>query len=133
MATLAVIGVAAAAVVLAAPDPRPSLRHETEALAARLVRAREEAVLTNRPVAATLDARGYGFTVWDGAAWTPLADGPFKARAWDDHTRATPPEGDGGRIVFDTTGGTEPATVRLTRGTQSLSVIVDGAGEVAVP
>ena len=40
--------------------------------AARRTRAREEAILTNRPVAADTDAAGYGFSSFDGAAWTPL-------------------------------------------------------------
>ena len=48
---VAIIGLAAGAVVLSVPDPRPSVAEDAERFAARLSRAREEAILSNRPVA----------------------------------------------------------------------------------
>ena len=61
MVVIAIIGVAAGAVLLSMPDPRPTLAVEAERFAARLTLAREEAVMTNRPVALRADAAGYGF------------------------------------------------------------------------
>ena len=71
MVTIAVIGLAAGAVVLSMPDPRPAVGVEAEQFAARLARAREEAIMTNRPVAVEADASGYRFAQFDGTAWTP--------------------------------------------------------------
>jgi len=44
MVVIAIIGVAAGAVMLSMPDPRPTLAVEAERFAARLTLAREEAV-----------------------------------------------------------------------------------------
>lgn len=126
---VAIIGLAAGAVVLAAPDPRPGLRAEAEALAARMVRAREEAVLTNRPVAIALSERGYGAERYDGQTWAPLVEGPFKAVEWQPDT-AVASEPAGARVVFDPTGVAEPARVSLSRGRRSIGVAIDAAGEV---
>lgn len=128
---VAIIGLAAGAVVLAAPDPRPGVRAEAEALAARMVRAREEAVLTNRPVAIAVSARGYAAERYDGQTWTPLVEGPFKAVDWQADTvvASEPVEA---RVVFDPTGVAEAARVSLTRGRRSIGVAIDAAGEVRV-
>ncbi|WP_271166442.1 GspH/FimT family pseudopilin [Brevundimonas intermedia] len=128
MVTITVIGLAAGAVVLSMPDPRPAVGLEAEQFAARLSRAREEAILTNRPVAAEADASGYGFASFDGATWTPLT-GVFVARTWGEGVTAP---ADPIRIVFDPTGIADPAQVRLTRDNQSRTVAVDGAGEVLI-
>ncbi|OGN46949.1 MAG: type II secretion system protein GspH [Caulobacterales bacterium RIFCSPHIGHO2_12_FULL_68_13] len=128
MVTVAVIGLAAGAVALSLPDPRPAVGLEAEQFAARLSRAREEAILTNRPVAADADTAGYGFSSFDGAVWTPL-NGVFIARTWGEGVAAP---ADPVRIVFDPTGVADPARVRLTRDNQSRTVTVDGAGEVSI-
>jgi general secretion pathway protein H len=128
MMTLVVIGLAAGAVVLSMPDPRPAVGETAERFAARLVRAREEAILTNRLVAATTDADGYQFASFDGADWTPLA-GPFARRSWDEGVIAPRRPV---RIVFDATGGAEPAEVSLSRDGRSVAVQVDAAGEVTI-
>lgn len=86
MVVIAIIGVAAGAVVLSMPDPRPTLAVEAERFAARLTLAREEVVMTNRPVALRADAAGYGFESFDGAVWTPLT-GVLAPKAWG---RASP-------------------------------------------
>ena len=128
MMTLVVIGLAAGAVVLSMPDPRPAAGEAAERFAARLVRAREEAILTNRLVSVTTDPQGYAFARFDGDAWTPL-DGPFARQAWGEDVRAPRRPV---RIVFDAAGGAEPAVVELSREGQAVSVCVDAAGEVTV-
>lgn len=126
--TVAIIGLAAGAVVLTAPDPRPSVAEDAERFAARLVRAREEAVLANRPTAVETDAEGYAFARFDGATWSPLAEGPFKRERWSEGVTASEPV----RVVFDPTGVAEPTAVTLSRDGRTRRVTVDGAGEVAV-
>ncbi|MDI6625050.1 MAG: GspH/FimT family pseudopilin [Brevundimonas sp.] len=128
--TVAIIGLAAGAVVLSVPDPRPSVAEDAERFAARLSRAREEAVLTNRPVAVETTAAGYGFSVFDGAEWAPLPDGPFGPETWSDGLTVSPAEPV--RVVFDPTGVAEPATLTLSRDGRTARVEIDGAGEVTL-
>jgi general secretion pathway protein H len=128
MMTLLVVGLAAGAVVLSMPDPRPAVGVEAERFAARLVRAREEAILTNRVVAVSVDEAGYEAASFDGAEWTPLT-GPFARQAWGEGVVAPArPQ----RIVFDATGGAEPAVVRLGQAAEARTVAVDAAGEVTI-
>jgi general secretion pathway protein H len=128
MVTIAVIGLAAGAVVLSMPDPRPAVGVEAEQFAARLARAREEAIMTNRPVAVEADGSGYRFAQFDGATWTPL-NGVFTPRTWAEGVAASAGPV---RIVFDPTGIADPAQVRLSRDEQVRTISIDGAGEVSI-
>ena len=128
--TVAIIGLAAGAVVLAVPDPRPLVSEDAERFAARLSRAREEAVLTNRPVAVEATAAGYGFSSFDGAEWSPLTEGPFGPEAWSAGVSVAPAGPI--RLVFDPTGVADPATVTLSREGRASRVQIDGAGEVTI-
>lgn len=128
--TVAIIGLAAGAVVLSVPDPRPSVADDAERYAARLSRAREEAVLTNRPVAVETTAAGYDFFSFDGAEWSPLTEGPFGPEPWSDGLTVSPAEP--ARMVFDPTGVADPATVTLSREGRAVRIAVDGAGEVTI-
>lgn len=127
---VAIIGMAAAAVVLNLPDPRPSVGTETERFAARLVRAREEAVLSNRTIAAEVTTTGYGFQTFDGA-WVPLNDAPFKSEVWAEDMTVTLAD-KAARTVFDPTGVADPLRVTLRRRGVSRTVVVDAAGEVSL-
>ena len=132
---VAIMGLAAAAVVLAVPDPRPPVGDEAERFAARLVRAREEALLTNRAVAVEATATGYAFSSFDGVQWSPLTDGPFGEERWAEDTAARPeglPEDAPLRVVFDPTGVADAASLTLSRGPRAVTVAVDAAGEVRV-
>lgn len=126
---VAIIGLAAGAVVLAVPDPRPSVAEDAERFAARLTRAREEAILSNRPVAVEVGPGGYGFSAYDGIRWSDLQEGPFGPETW---TEGTLPAPAGMRLVFDPTGVAEPGTVTLSREGRARTVTVDGAGEVRI-
>lgn len=128
MVTLVVIGLAAGAVLLTAPDPRPTVAEEAERLAARLVRGREEAILSNRPVVVTTDARGYRFATLRDGDWAPLP-APFRDWAWGEGVVAG---GAARRLVLDPTGGAEPGDWTLTRDGRSLSVHIDAGGVVTV-
>ncbi len=128
--TVAIIGLAAGAVVLSVPDPRPSVAADAERFAARLARAREEAVLANHPVAVEAAAGGYAFSMFDGDRWTPLSDGPFKAETWSEGLSLAPVGTT--RVVFDPTGVAEPAALTLSRDGRAIRVTVDGAGEVSL-
>lgn len=131
MMTVAIIGLAAGAVVVAIPDPRPAVGAEAERFGARLTRAREEAVLTNRPVAVEAITDGYGFSTFDGNVWTALTHRPFGPETWTEGTRVMA-DIDPMRVVFDPTGVSDPAVFTLSRDQTSRRVHVDGAGEVTV-
>lgn len=132
MMTLLIIGLAAGAVVLTAPDARPRVTTEAEAFAARLIRAREEAVLTNRPVAVLADRAGYAFAVFDvESGWTPLNEGPFRRVAWGEGIEATLTPA-GARFLFDPVGAAETARLTLAGAGIVRTVSVDAAGEVAI-
>lgn len=128
---VAIIGLAAGAVVLTLRDPKPAVATEAERFAARLVRAREEAILTNRSVAVEASASGYAFSTFDGLQWAPLAEGPFRAEAWSEGATVSPAE-PAMRVVFDPSGVADPATLTLAREGRSRTISIDGAGEVRI-
>lgn len=129
--TVAIIGLAAGAVVLSMPDPRPSIGEDAERFAARLQRAREEAILANHAVAVDVTSAGYGFAAFDGVEWRPLNDGPFGPEVWSEGARAELAD-EPLRLIFDPTGAAEVAAVSLSREGRSARITVDAAGEVAV-
>lgn len=126
---VAIIGLAAGAVVLSVPDPRPSVAEDAERFAARLSRAREESILSNRPVAVEATPAGYAFAVFDGSVWSALDEGPFGPETWARGVTVRPAEV---RIVFDPTGVAEAAVLTLSRERHSRTIGVDGAGEVTL-
>ena len=128
---IAILGLAAGAVVLAVPDPRSPVGAETDRFAARLSLARDEAILSNRPVAVEMTSAGYAFSVFDGAGWIALTEGPFGPEGWEAGTVIDLAD-EGGRVVFDPTGVAEPASLILTRDGKRRTVSVDGGGEVRV-
>ena len=128
---VAILGLAAGAVVLSVPDPRPTVAADAERFAARLTRAREEAILSNRPVAVEATADGYGFSVFDGAEWSALEEGPFGTETWTAGTTVASAD-ETMRLVFDASGVADPATLTLSREGKSRTVTVDGAGEVTL-
>ena len=131
MVVLVIVGLTAAAVVLAMPDPRGALRQDALRLAARADAARERAMMDNRPVALVLGERGYGFEWRLEGEWKPVARRPFVAQEWSEGTRASIDGGES-RIVFDSTGFAEPATLRLVRGKEEARVEVSDGGRVRV-
>jgi general secretion pathway protein H len=131
MVVLFIVGLTAAAVVLAMPDPRGALRGEALRLAARADAARERAMMDNRPVALVIREQGYAFEWRREGEWRPVAVRPFVAQDWSEGTRAALDGGEA-RIVFDSTGFAEPAKLRLVRGKETAEVEVSDGGRVRV-
>jgi general secretion pathway protein H len=133
MVTLLILGLIAGAVALTVPDGRPRLSDETERLAARLTRAREEAVLTNRGVDVAISPQGYGFRVLSKGAWAPLREAPFQDGVWGEGLTVKLESADGrGSVRFDPTGMAGPARVVLRQGPDRMEVTVDEAGDVRI-
>lgn len=131
MVVLAIVGLTTGAVMLTAPDQSPSIAREAEQFSARLVRAREEAVLTNRAMDVVVSNQGYRFRTRDAGAWRPLSARPFAPVDWAARTSVTD-ESDTGRVAFDATGTATPAIFLIARGGRGMRVAVDSAGNVRV-
>lgn len=133
MVVLTIIGFISAAVVLAIPDPRGRVIEDADRFAARIAAARDEAVVTSRPMGVWVSASGYGFQRRDGDQWVELEDKPFLTANWKGGTRALVGKDGRQQIGFDGTGlPTDPMTVTLAREGERVSISVDMAGKVKV-
>ncbi|MET0293853.1 MAG: GspH/FimT family pseudopilin [Phenylobacterium sp.] len=133
MVAIVVMGLLTAVIVLNVPEPGGRLADEADGLAARLRRAQEEAILTNRTVEVTMNRAGYAFRVQQPGGWAPLDDGPFAGRRWREGTDVSIRQVEGRSAVrFDSTGAADPAEISLTRKARQMRVIVDGQGQVSV-
>ena len=129
MVAVAIMGLAAGFILLAAPGREPNLTTEAARLGARLLHARDEAVLTNRTFEVRLSPAGYDFDVVTAGRRDAVKDGPFQAMGWVEGTMI---EAAPARIAFDPTGGAQPVQVVLSRGPARMAVSVDAAGNVRV-
>lgn len=133
MVVLAILGIAAGAILLTVPDSRRSLLNEAERFAASLVRAKEEAVLTNRTIDVRVTPQGYAFGAVSRGLHRPLYERAFKTVEWSEDTTAMlADKGWQSRIAFDSTGIATPAVVDLFRRDGHVRVTVDTGGSVRV-
>ena len=133
MVVLTIIGFISAAVVLAMPDPRGRVVEDADRFAARVAAARDEAVVTARPMGVWVSASGYGFQRRDGRQWVPVEEKLFVTANWKAGTRALVGKDGREQIGFDGTGlPTDAMTVTLAREAERVSVTVDMAGKVMV-
>jgi len=133
MVVLAIIGFISAAVVLSIPDPRGRVVEDADRFAARVAAARDEAVVTARPIGVWVSASGYGFQQRDGGLWQALEEKPFLTANWTAGTRALVGADGRQQIAFDSTGlPTDPLTITLAREGERIAVSVDMAGKVMV-
>ena len=133
MVVLTIIGFISAAVVLAMPDPRGRVVEDADRFAARVAAARDEAVVTARPMGVWVSASGYGFQRRDGGQWVPVEEKPFVTANWKSGTRALLGKDGRQQIGFDGTGlPTDAMTVTLAREAERVSVTVDMTGKVMV-
>ena len=116
MVVLAILGLAAAAVVLTLPGDRAVLAREADRLAARIAAARDAAIIGSRPVAVVVRPSGYSFEQRCSSGWEAMPGRAFAAHQWDDGVdlaSAGSSDPAGVRIGFDAVG-TTPAHVRVT-------------------
>nr|WP_232313637.1 GspH/FimT family pseudopilin [Sphingobium sp. TCM1] len=133
MVVLTIIGFISAAVILAIPDPRGRVIEDADRFAARVAAARDEAVVTARPMGLWVSASGYGFQRREGGQWAEIEDKPFGTANWKSGTRALVGKDGRQQIAFDGTGlPTDPLTVTLAREGERVSVTIDMAGKVMV-
>ena len=129
---LTIIGLMSAAVVIAIPDARGSLTTEAERFAARAKAAQDRAVIDSRAMAVRVTSAGYGFDRRTSREWEPLSAAPFVDYRWGEGVQAVVGGRGAARIVFDSTGNNEPATVTLAREGEQVTVRIDGDGSIDV-
>ncbi len=128
MVVIAIMALATAVVALSLPGSNRHVRVQAEALAARMLAARDLAILDARDMAVSIDAAGNGVERRRRGAWQPVNERPFGRTEWREGTQALGAQ----RIVFDTVGTTEPATIVLADGSARASVAVSADGTIRV-
>jgi general secretion pathway protein H len=128
LVVLGIIGMMSAAVVLAIPDPRGSLAGEAERFAARAKAAQERAILGARPLAVRVTGTGYAFDRRESGTWQVIGERPFEQQSWTEGTSASGTA----RIIFDSTGLAEPASLTLRRGPEQVTVDFTYDGSIRV-
>ncbi len=153
MVVLFIIGLVAGAVVLSLPGDSAALSEDADRFAARVAAARDEAVVSARPIAVWIAPSGYGFDARQDRQWVPLNARTLANRDWKPGTVAriegeaaevaAPPGTDPSaaaaapsraRFWFDSTGLPNAAVeVVLSRGANSDRIIISATGEVGRP
>jgi len=152
MVVLFIIGLVAGAVVLSLPGDSAALSEDADRFAARVAAARDEAVVSARPIAVWIAPSGYGFDTRQDRQWVPLNARTLANRDWKPGTVAriegeaaevTSPPGTNpaaaappsrARFWFDSTGLPNAAVeVVLSRGANSDRIIISATGEVSRP
>ncbi len=127
LVVLVIIGLAAAAVVLAIPDPEGSLQTEAERFAARAKAARDLAIVESRPALLRIDAEGYSVARRSDGAWQEA-----ERYDWAEGTEVEASGADGAQSRFDSTGLAAPLQVTLRRRERQAAIAIGGDGSVRV-
>ena len=127
MVVLVIVGLLAAAAVLAMPEPGGGLRVEAETFAARAKAAQETALIESRATSLLVDGGGYAIARSRGGTWQEV--GRF---AWQEGTQPDFATGQQVRTVFDSTGSADPLEVTLRHGERRVRIEIDGDGEIQI-
>ncbi len=130
MVVIAIMGLATSVVVLSMPDSNGRVRREAEGLAARMLAARDDAIIQGRDVAIWVEPQGSGFERRRRGAWLPVRERPLQPASFAAGTVALVPARQ--RIVFGTTGAASPVTITLARGERRASIKIDASGAIRV-
>jgi len=128
MVVIAIMALATGVVALSLPPSNAHVRVQAEALAARMLAARDEAILQSRDMAVIVDPQGSAFEQRRRGTWQPVTTRPFERNSWRDGTQASGAQ----RIVFDSVGTTEATTVTLADGAARASIAVGADGTIRV-
>ncbi len=128
MVVIAIIGLMSAAVIFNLPDPRGNLVDEAERFAARVVAARDEAVITARETRVRVTQTGYAFDKRRRGEWTAIEGKPLLPTNWGEGTQASVAE-----IIFDPTGlASDTQRIVISRDGAQVAVDLDSDGSVRV-
>lgn len=131
MIVIAVTALLAGAVILAFGPVGAGPNETATRFASRMAAARDQAIMTGRPISAWVSPSGYGFDQLREGRWERLEQKPFEGNDWGagmqvDLASRT-------RIRFDSLGLTDqPLTLRLSRDGRSAGIRIATTGEVKV-
>ena len=131
MVVMVIVGLMTAAAVLTIPDPRGRVTDDAEGLAARMVAARDLAIVGGRDIGVRIDGAGYEFSRRRPGGWEAVPAKALAPRRWGEGIE-TAVDVEGGAMVFDSTGQATPGTVTLRRGGAGVMVSVESGGAVRV-
>lgn len=132
MIVIAVMALLASAVVLTAGTVGGGPQDAATRFASRLAAARDEAILTGRPMSAWVSPSGYGFDQLRQGRWERLDEKPFQGDDWGhDMAMSLAGEQARSRVRFDSLGlPDQPLQLRLSRGGSTAAVRVAANGDV---
>ena len=139
LVALFVMALLASVAVLSLPDSGSDLRRSAERFAARTGAARDEAIVTSRPVSVVVGQAGYYFETRGEGGWQPPTAQSLQGGDWPDETAVSqtgavtdnPQAGGNRRIVFDSLGlASEDARVVLMRGGHRATVTIARNGDI---
>ena len=140
LVALFVLALLASVAVLSLPNGGSELRRGAERFAARVGAARDEAIVTSRPVSVVVGQAGYYFETRGEGGWQPPTARSLQGGDWPDETivtqtgAASPGVGQAGgsrRIVFDSLGlASEDARIELTRENYRAAVTIARNGDI---
>lgn len=131
MVAIAVLALLTSAAVLTASLGDRQPREAANRLASRLAAARDEAVLTGRPMGVWVSASGYGFEQRRDGRWQAIDEKPFDGGDWGDGISLSGQNQQ--RLRFDALGLPDrPARLTLLNDGRSATIAVAAGGEVSV-
>ncbi|WP_300974999.1 GspH/FimT family pseudopilin [Sphingomonas sp. LHG3406-1] len=132
LVVLAVMGLLAGIAVWRWPAGDERARTDAVALASRIAAARDQAILSGRPLALEVDQTGYRFEARSGGRWQPATDASLRERRWSGNVRPALPS-PRVRLRFDSVGLPDSALSITLQGRQSRSTVeILADGEIKV-
>lgn len=135
MVTMLVMALLASVVMMTAGPSGASAKETATRFASRIAAARDDAVLTSRPVSVWVSPSGYGFDRLQGGHWEAMTAKPFAA---DDWSKGVEMAVDGAqaprsRVRFDSLGmPDQPLAIQLSADGRRAKVQIAANGDVAV-
>lgn len=128
MVVLTILGLAGAAVALTLPRGEPPLERAIALLSTHVAQARDEAVLSGRPVAVRVQADALSFETRTESGWRPLHAPGVRGARWPDGVTARV-ERAGLAVRFDPLGMAEPVegVLQADGARQAFRIDIDGA------
>ena len=131
MVVLAVMGLLAGVAVWRWPEGSGRVRGDAIALSSRIAAARDQAIISGRPLALEIDAGGYRFVQRGEQGWQPVAEPALRERSWSRGVR--PADTASARLGFDSVGLPDRALDLTLAGANAKAVVEIAAdGEVSI-
>ena len=131
MVAVLVMALLASAVMLTAGSGGAQASEAAARFAGRIAAARDQAILTGRPVSVWVSASGYGFDSFQAGHWQPMTVKPFRTEDWGKGVRLASGKGERTRVRFDSLGiPDQPLSLGLTADGREAKVVLAANGDV---